>query len=407
MQNYQDFQGTSAPLSGYLILVFIIMASSSIVLIEPAPVDIGVIFLLGVGILFHTIKLPYSNILTGSIFLYILIIANLMSMFELEDSTAGLKYFAITFYLVLSWFLIIGLIGQYGDRAVRILFNGYTIAALFAASIGILSYFGVIPWQDTLMKVGRVQGLFKDPNVFGPFLIPIALYAYSKLENTWKNNKIWWLLILLTMALGIFLSYSRAAWGNFLITFLVYIILRFFIKPSFKFLISFFLILVILSAALMYVLSIPSINAMFNERFEYQGYDDDRFSNQAVALSLGFENPFGIGPGQYEGSIGYATHSSYLRIWAENGFIGFIGFIGFVLATLYRNLRLIFITKKPLFIIIFALALGLLFNSIVVDTIHWRHFWIIFAIPWAYKYDASSLAMANDFIKEAKPLDHP
>lgn len=403
MENSHNYHSPENLMSFYLVLVFIVIASSSVVLIEPAPVDIGIVLLFGTGILFQTLKFPYSNILIGSLFLYILVIANLVSMFQLGDPGAGIKYFAVTSYLILSWYLVIGVIGYYGSRAVKILFYGYTLAAMVSAAAGILSYFGIIPWEDILIKFGRVKGLFKDPNVFGPFLIPIALYAYYKLGSQEKSNKIAWALILLTLVLGVFLSYSRAAWGNLALTFIVYFIIQFLIKPSFNILIRVCLTLIILSATLMYVLSIPTVNSMFTERFEYQGYDDDRFDNQAVAVQLGFEYPFGIGPGQYEGSIGYATHSSYLRIWAENGMIGLVGFIGFILATLYRCLRLVVLTKNPILIIVFASAIGLLFNSFVVDTVHWRHLWIIFAIPWAFKFPKTqNISLKNDSLLSSK-----
>lgn len=235
------------------------------------------------------------------------------------------------------------------------------------------------------MKFSRVKGLFKDPNVFGPFLIPIALYAYSLIDKPDGKKKLWWLAVLAILSLGIFLSFSRAAWGNFLLSIFVYSGFRFILEPSLKVIGKFLLTMILLFGLFTYVLSIPFVNDMFNERFEYQYYDDDRFSNQGVAVGVGLSNPLGIGPGQYEETIGYATHNSFLRVLSENGIIGFIGYTAFLIATLYRSTRLVMATKNPFFIVILASAVGLVLNGLVVDTLHWRHFWFIFAIPWAFK----------------------
>lgn len=384
MRNPDTLMPQKQASSFYLWLVFLIMASSSIVLIEPAPVDFGLIFLLVAGILFQRLRFSYANLTPALLFLYLFVVASLISMFELPHTLLGVRDFAITFYLILSWFLYIGIIEMYGQKAVKILFYGYTLAAVFSAAIGILTFFGIIPWQEILMKFSRVKGLFKDPNVFGPFLIPIALYAYSLIEQPKGKQKVIWSAILAILIFGIFLSFSRAAWGNMVLSLFLYTGLRFLLEPSMKVIGKFLLTLVLLFGIFNYVLSIPLVNEMFYERFEYQYYDDDRFSNQAIAVGVGASNPLGIGPGQYEETIGYATHNSFLRVLSENGLVGFIGYTGFLLTTLYRSLRIVLVTKSPLSIVIFASAVGLLFNGIVVDTLHWRHFWFIYALPWAF-----------------------
>lgn len=385
MQTIQSIQTKKTVPSLFLLSVFLIMASSSIVLIEPAPVDLGLMLLLAAGIALRRLQFSYLNLTAGAVFLYLFIVGNIISMFNIPHAGLGVRDFAITFYLILSWGLFIGLIEMYGDKAVKTLILGYTVAAFSAAVLGILAFFNIIPWQDILMKAERVKGLFKDPNVFGPFLIPIALYAYSIIERPKEKKKLWWLAALLILSLGIFLSFSRAAWGNFLLSLLVYFAFRLFFEPSLKIVGKFILTLALVLGVFYYVISIPFVNDMFYERFSYQNYDNDRFSNQAVAVEVGISTPLGIGPGQYQEVIGYATHNSYLKILSENGIIGFIGYIGFVFATLYRCSRLMVLTKNPFFIVIFASAIGMVFNGLVVDTIHWRHFWFVFALPWAFK----------------------
>ena len=163
---------------GYLFLVFVLMISSSYVMIEPAPVDLGIVGLLTIGILLNRLNFSFTNIAPAFIFLYIFIIAAVFSMFEMSNVPIGMRDFAITLYLIISWYFFLGIISKYGDSAIKALMSGYTIAALLSATLGILAYFNVIPWQDVLLKFGRVKGFFKDFNVFGPFLIPITFYYH-------------------------------------------------------------------------------------------------------------------------------------------------------------------------------------------------------------------------------------
>lgn len=377
---------TEQSVSLFLLMIFIIMTTSSFVIIEPAPFDLGVIFLLIIGILLHKLKFSTSNIAPALIFLYLFILGSIISMFEMADFNAGIRDFVITFYLILSWYFFLGVIESYSHNAIKALMNGYTIAAIISSTFGILAFFNLIPLQDVLVKFDRVKGFFKDFNVFGPFLIPVALYAYSFIELPKKKNKILWLVIFLILALGIFLSFSRAAFGNFLLSFLLFFGIHFLLNPSMKRIALFLVTLLFLFSTLIFAVSLPSVSMMFTERFEYQYYDDDRFANQGAALEVALNNPLGIGPGQYEARTGFATHNSFLRVLSENGIIGFLGFVGFITVTLSRCIKLIYLTKDPILIVIFASTLGLLLNSLVVDTIHWRHLWLVLAIPWAYNY---------------------
>ena len=55
---------------------------------------------------------------------------------------------------------------------------------LAAAVLGIVGYFGLFPGAHELMtRYGRATGLFKDPNVFGPFLVPALVYGLSRLTG--------------------------------------------------------------------------------------------------------------------------------------------------------------------------------------------------------------------------------
>jgi hypothetical protein len=57
------------------------------------------------------------------------------------------------------------------------------------------------------------------------------------------------------------------------------------------------------------------------------------------------------------------------------------------LSTAVRSVRLIEQAEDPWYrevnLVVFACIAGHLVNSFVIDTVHWRHIWFIYAIPWA------------------------
>jgi O-antigen ligase len=139
------------------------------------------------------------------------------------------------------------------------------------------------------------------------------------------------------------------------------------------------------SALLVVIVANPQISSMLEARFKLQGYDNDRFSTHEAAIKASLKNPLGIGPGQSEEYFNYATHNVYLRVLTENGFVGFIGYFGFLLLTLIQAAIRSFKTRGELsnhYALALAALIGILLNSLVIDSLHWRHMWFLAAIPW-------------------------
>lgn len=369
----------------YASFLWMVLASSATVFVEPAPVDLGIMLLFVSGLLLKRLTFTRS-LFVPTFFVFLFLMGNLLSMFKAEYATAAVRYETITVFVLVLWFLFVGLFSKHKYKAVGVVFSGYVFAAVTSALITTFSYFIYNPLSNIVMKVGRGMGFFKDPNVFGPFMIPCALYALMEIENTKKWRKIFWILIFMILSIAVLISFSRAAWGNYVAALTVYFVVRFLRKPTFKTLFQYSLIVCILIGSFLYLYSIPEFRAMFELRNSLQGYDADRFANQAFALSLAAENLLGVGPGQME-NITFATHNSYLRPLVENGLLGFVGYILFITFTVFKCFKL---TKyHPVFIVTLASIIGILINGAVVDTLHWRHFWLVLAIPWGFTKLAS------------------
>jgi O-antigen ligase len=367
--------------SVYLKIVWLVMATSGIVIIEPAPVDIGIIVLFILGLLFSEISLKKSVAIPYTI-IFLFIFANVISFFVAYEPIHAFRYTGITIYLIISWLFFIGFVNVHGERAVKVIFLGYAFAALLSSFLAISAYFSLIPAQEMFVKYGRVKGLFKDPNVYGPFMIPIALYALIQIEATKKFYRIGWLLLFLISSLSVLLSYSRAAWGSYALALVAYFIIRFLMAPNVKLISRYMFLCGAIVAALFFITTIPQVKATLATRSALQDYDNVRFSKQEQSLDIAMHSPLGIGSGQSEIVINYATHNSYLRVWLENGFLGITCYVLLIVLCLIKSIRCAIRTKNPLYAMAAAAIIAIIVNSFVVDTVHWRHAWLVFAIPW-------------------------
>jgi hypothetical protein len=125
---------------------------------------------------------------------------------------------------------------------------------------------------------------------------------------------------------------------------------------------------------------------LYSGRTQLQAYDTDRFAMAQEAIELGLRYPAGVGPGEVAAYLGMSPgmdpHNTYVRIWAENGPVALAIFSAFLLLLGAHALQECMGGRRlhPGFICAFALLAGALVNAGVVDTLHWRHFWVILAV---------------------------
>ncbi len=398
----------------FLRFVWVLLLLSPLVFVEPAPYDILLIILFVTGSAFSLLRfnfIPPKAMLMLGIFL----LGNLISLFFAPDMGRAVRFLAITAYLVLSWIFFTGLIGRFGEKALKTIFSGYTTGAVITASVTSLVVLGVIPHLNRLVFTDsagelRAQGLFKDPNVFGSFLVPIALYALIQRQNARGMYRVAWIAVFSVVTIGVFLSFSRGAWGNYVLALAVYLLLPNLqsLKQRAKTLLPNLLVSLPLLASIIHV---PKIRFYLQKRLgersygqkftmtqagasspttaatgtaKLQKYDQERFGTQETALKAFAHHLLGIGPGQSEVVFNYATHSLYVRVLVENGLLGF-SFIIFALWPVVRGIALMFRRKGSAWLhFSVAVLIGQLFNSFFIDTLHWRHLWLFLAICWIY-----------------------
>lgn len=369
--------------NGYFAVIWVWMALSSIVLFEPAPCDIIFILCLIIACVFSHLCY-YRYIFLPQLLLGLFVNTNLIPLiFETRDIGRAIKFVLITFYLIGSWFLLTGLLHRYGQAAMDVIFSGYMVAALIATAMGIAAYFGLVPNAERFLYFGRAMGFFKDANVYGPFIVPMALYALYKFERQQGSRQLIWIFILAVLSVGILLSFSRAAWANYLISISLY-----FILPPWPSIRTRLWKIMVATTLLVFVLIFafcqPQVRGLLSQRLGFKDYDNERFGTQLASLRLATEHPWGVGPGQTERIFNYSTHSLYVRVLTENGILGVSALLYFLLLTVIRSLQHNFRKRGalPYAAIISASLTGVLFNSFFIDTLHWRHFWLLAALPW-------------------------
>ncbi len=350
---------------------------------EPAPSDIVFIFL--IAFMWRKERFSLLNIykaafMTIPLFFYILI--NIIALFNIQDFKGAIAYMAITFYLIFYALFILGSSSM--TKHIRI-FHAYVLSSTLAAALGIAGYVFRIPLL-TVYEFTRAKALFKDPNVFGPFLVPAIIILLSSLrrKNLKKPEKWMYLSAILVNFTGLVLSFSRGAYVNFLAALLAYVMLNIRRIPLKRF-IAYLMIAVLISGILWVGVLNEDFKSFLAGRLKLQTYDSDRFEAQRTGLAYAGERLFGHGPGQYglmvEKTIGqgYAAHSLYIRILLENGISGFIIIMVFfvlLMKSIFKGCTGSQGQERENCIILFSVLCGILINSFVVDTLHWRHFWL-------------------------------
>ncbi len=372
----------------FLVLVSIAIALGVIVVFEPSPSDVAIAMLFVGGFLTGAFKWNHNLTLPNTL-ISLFVLANVVSLCYSIDLAKGAFYFGVTMFMIVSWVFVIGVLNKFGRQGADSIMTAYTVAGVASAFASILSYFNVLPLGEWLLFYDRVKGLFKDPNVFGPYLVVVSIYSLHRFllgGSTWK--RLAWLAYMLVGSVGVLLCYSRAAWMNYSLTLFIFFgLLTIAGRGALRKNLSYFIISVVLiGGAIGYAMTIPQISEVVTYRSELQSYDADRFANFRAALKLGINNPLGVGPVQSYLMLDYATHNVYLRVFSENGIIGFLSFVAFLTITVVRTLLLsqksADRSQRALFALITAAICGTMLNSFTIDTLHWRHFWLLLALGW-------------------------
>jgi hypothetical protein len=155
-----------------------------------------------------------------------------------------------------------------------------------------------------------------------------------------------------------------------------------------------------MAVMLVVLLSIDSIGSMFTNRAQLiQSYDvgeGGRFLLQEKALSSVLDFPNGMGPFEFARVHGLQQHNVYLQAFLVYGWAGAMAYFLLLISTVWVGLRTAMMQTPWQGYAIAALGafVGEMAEGFIIDSDHWRHFYLILGIIWG-------LAAASQTAKRA------
>jgi hypothetical protein len=268
-----------------------------IVRIEPAPVDAVFAVIIAIGIVTGRINLRSAPLWMLAL-LGAFVALNLLACIEAEEIGEAAFFLSITVYCLLLGVWTSSFVRS-PDRA-RTVLVCYLAVSVVSALVSTLALYVTFPASElfTAFEVTRARGLFKDPNVYGPFLVVAAILLLVEIlePRLLKVRTLFKLLMLGILCVGVFTAYSRAAWLNIGVAVAVLLAVLPFRRGGVQRAVGLMIAVVIGLAAVVTVVALTGSGDFVEERARYQTYDNDRFGGQELGLQLARRHPIGIGP---------------------------------------------------------------------------------------------------------------
>jgi hypothetical protein len=372
-------------------LVWLVGASVAIVFIEPSPYELvtfaATIIFFATGLRLRLVFMPLL------LLLFLINVGYSIGAVPFMDKPEVANWIATSWYMAVTVIFFAMVLSE--DTAARLdmLRRGLIVGALIAAIAGIAGYFNLVPGgHDLLTLYERARGTFKDPNVLGAFLILPALFALQSVVSDRFGKSFRSTIALGIMAFAILLAFSRAAWGVLAITSAFMLALMVLTSQSraqrSRIIVMAVLVVIIVVMLIAVLLSFDSIGEMFRQRASFdQSYDEGRFGRfgrHILGAEMALDLPFGIGPLQFHNYFPEDTHNSYLNAFMSGGWIAGVCYPALVFITVIMGFRHVFVRVpwQRAYLAIFAAYLGTVGENFVIDTDHWRHFWLMLGAMW-------------------------
>jgi hypothetical protein len=392
----QPYIATHAPRLTYSVetltgaLLWLTALFGAFVFMEPSPYEVASLLAI---VAFATTGLTLTLALMP--FAVLLILYNLgfaIAIIPVLDQPKALLWVLVSCYLGATSLFFAMVLGKNTHARLSLLLNGYMAAALIAAIAGIVGYFHLVPGVDLFLLYDRARGTFNDPNVLGAFLVLPALLSFQRLLAGRLAQAMRNALVLAVLTTGIFLSFSRGAWGQFAVSIVLLMGLSFLTTRSTRERVRIMLFAVLglflVTGFVAALLSIDQVADIFKERASLdQSYDvghTGRFGRHLLGFVMSLDHPFGIGPLQFRNLFSEDPHNVYLNAFMSGGWLAGLSYLTLVAATLIMGLRFVFVTTpwRPLYLVIYSAFVGVVAESVVIDSDHWRHYFLVLGVLW-------------------------
>lgn len=374
---------------GALIVAFAVFLGG-FVMFEPAPYELFLVFLLAasflVGMRLNRRVMPLMVLFTLFNF------GGVIGIFQGMLYGPGLQYIAVSYFLALSAVYFANVVGNNSDL-LKPVFRAYALAAMITAAAGVLGYFGLIPGAELFTRYDRARGIFEDPNVFGPFLIVPMLYLiYGLMSKKIDLITPIRLIALGIIVMGLFVAFSRAAWGLAVICgggfYFLLLITEHSPKAKLKYIALGMIGLAAIVFMLLAALQLDFVAELFEQRAkavqDYDGARFGRFARHLIGYEMALSRPLGLGPHNFNTIFPEDPHNVYLKSLMAYGWLGFFSWMTIIIWTLLAGFKLLFRPRpwQAHVQILYITFLGHVLIGNVIDIDHWRHFYLIIGLLW-------------------------
>jgi hypothetical protein len=372
-------------------LLWLLGASGGIVFIEPSAYEflmiLSMVFFASTGMRMQLPLIPVVGMIV------LVNVGYSIGAIPFYDQKDVVNWIFTSWYLWATVPFYAMVIADNTEARLDALVRGWMVGGAIAALAGIAGYLHLVPGgDDILTEYGRARGTFKDPNVLGAFLILPCLVALQRVMMERAGRALRNAFLLLILTLGVLFSFSRAAWGQLAGMSAIMLFLLFAITPSsskrLRIIVLTALAIVGVVMLLGILLSIPSIAEVFQQRANFdQSYDEGRFGRfgrHILGAQMALVFPWGIGPLQFTQYMPEDTHNSFLNAFMSGGWLSGICYPALVFTGVIQSVRYLFVPVpwQRTYVALFCAYLGTVFESAIIDTDHWRHFFLMQGTMW-------------------------
>ncbi|MDB5500367.1 MAG: hypothetical protein JWR89_269 [Tardiphaga sp.] len=372
-------------------LLWLMGFGGAIVFIEPSPYEIAILTAMVVffaaGLRMRLVFVPLVALL------FLINIGYTICAAYLLDTTPIVNWIFTSWYMAVTAIFVAMVVAEDTAARLDLLRRGMIVGALVASLSGIAGYLHLIPGGGELFTLyGRASGTFKDPNVLGAFLVLPALFTLQSVVSDRFGRSLRSAVALGIMTLAVLLAFSRAAWGLLVVTAAFMLFLMVLTSPSSKqrsrIIVMAIAAMLVVVVVIVVLLQFDFIAEMFKQRASFdQKYDEGRFGRfgrHVLGAQMALELPFGIGPLQFTKFFPEDTHNSYLNAFMSGGWISGICYPALIFTTVLLGFRYVFVRVpwQRAYLAVFSTFLGTVGEAFVIDTDHWRHFWLMLGAMW-------------------------
>ena len=194
--------------------VWVMLACSFFVIIEPAPSDLLFVFVLacflGSGLKISSAVAPLL------VFLLFYNLGAFLSYLQIVEDAKARMFVVTSIYMAVSAVFFAFYVAHDPVPRMALIKNALVVAAFIVAALGLAGMANIAGLGNVLTLYGRAVGTFKDPNVFATFLLlPGVMLVQGFLLGTQRHKLISGVGLFVILG-GLFFAFSRGAWISFI-----------------------------------------------------------------------------------------------------------------------------------------------------------------------------------------------